>query len=168
MADAEEEKSEKSAGGIFDKWKGMKGWQKAGVLIGAGALVFAGLAYFQQKNSAPGDNGDINYSPGITPGSSYGTGYPGEYDYHPSLPTTPASGGTTGTTTANMKTLMATGWLTNIPGGTRSKEGKNLVNLQPGTQIQILGNPVSAYGQSYLPVIANGQTGYINTKVKTQ
>ncbi len=101
---AEEEKSESSEGsekagegseggkkkGLIQDFEGMKGWQKAGVLIGAGALVIAILMYINSQNSSGGQavpNGLLASGAGAQP-----TNYSGAGDIYPSVPTSSGNG----------------------------------------------------------------------------
>lgn len=162
---ADEDNTNDAPSGLASKWKGLAGWQKAGVLIGGGALAVALLTYWQQKNSSGQDTG-TSYAGDLTPGSSYRVGFPGQYDYYPSLPTTPTSGGTTGTTTTTtgpMFETVSSGWLASTPGGTNNK-GKNLVNLPKGADLSYTGKKGSFNGNTYYQVSYNGQSGYVNAK----
>lgn len=98
MADEEKgegsESSEKAAEGgkkgLLNDWKEMKGWQKAGVLIGGGALVVAILMYINSQNSSGGQvpaNGLLNSGAAAQP-----TNYPGYGDIYPSVPVAGSGG----------------------------------------------------------------------------
>jgi hypothetical protein len=69
--------------GLLADWKGMKGWQKAGVLIGGGALVVAVMIYINGQSSptATGNSGTPLGSPNMEP-----QGIPGQGDQYPSVP----------------------------------------------------------------------------------
>lgn len=91
MADEEKESSPESGGddkakkgGLLKDWKGLKGWQKAGVIIGGGALVVAIAMYYKQSQTPA--NGA---QPSGTPGSYGPSEYPGEGDFFPPVAPTP-------------------------------------------------------------------------------
>ena len=104
MAEAENESPPESSerkGGILSKWNGLAGWQKAGVLIGAGGLIIAILMYWQSRNQPT--NGTAGGASGAYALPLYGsaaqpTNYPGANETFPSLPTSTSGGASTATT----------------------------------------------------------------------
>lgn len=92
MAEEEEKGEEKAAEGgkkgLLNDWKEMKGWQKAGVLIGGGALVVAILMYINSQNNG---SGAVASAPLTSPGME-ASNYPGYGDVYPSVPTQSGQG----------------------------------------------------------------------------
>jgi hypothetical protein len=96
---------------ILSDWKGMKGWQKAGVLIGAGALIVAILLYFKGQSSGTASVGNAGSILGnVTPSQ-----FPGEGDTFPSVPSLNQGPGAGSTTTIPTSSLPS---FTNIGAGT--------------------------------------------------
>jgi len=79
-------------GGFLSKWKGLAGWQKAGVLIAAAGLAIAIAMYFKNQPSNTTDGGT---STGVLGNGQTGETFPGAGEVFPSLPTTTSGGAAT-------------------------------------------------------------------------
>lgn len=92
-------------------WKEQPTWEKAGVMIGAAALVVAIFMYMKNRQSAGAptstDTGGMSAAQPV--------GYPGEGDTYPSVPTAPTTPPTTGGTTTGGTTTTKPPVATPIP-----------------------------------------------------
>lgn len=88
---AEEEHTEAPGGGkksLLADWKGMKGWQKAGVLIAGGGLLIAILIYMKNQQNPQATGNSSGFGNAATEASQY----PGSGDIYPSMPTSSGTG----------------------------------------------------------------------------
>ena len=79
--------------GLAAEWRGLATWQKAGVIIGGGALGIAVLMYLNRQSSGPTATDASGTPPAMPPGGA--VGFPGEGDQFPSLPVAPLPAGPT-------------------------------------------------------------------------
>lgn len=100
MAEAEEKEQSGSGeppqeaaakkGGLAQEWRRLATWQKAGVLIGGGALVVAVMIYINHQAAPAATGNDTTGSSALMPSGSM-TGYPGEGDQFPPVPVPPTT-----------------------------------------------------------------------------
>lgn len=150
------EEQEKAAGsGVVGWWEKSGKWTKAGVIIGAGALVVAIAMYYQNQNQ--GNSGSATSGGYLTSPTGAYAQYPGEGEFFPSLPTATGTGSATAPTPAATIRNAATsgafaGWDASHPNGVNVFNNPYAGNKIMGSQG--FGSPVQLTSTS--PQVING------------